>query len=763
MSIPVRPVRLRRLTLASGLLGLAALASCDSPAAQRSIVVASLAGTGAGSVTSEPAGLDCGTSCQAEFEAGATVKLTAKAAPDSTFSGWAGACEGSDASCTLKAEAGTLMVTAVFNSGAQPNQTYDLTVTKTGPGAVRAAAAGIDCGTTCTATLPAGTQVTLTAAPDAGAAFRGWGGACQGGAATCQVTVSQAQSVTASFAALTCSPDGVCWEEPSPDGIDRRAVFALSPSDIWAVGSAGSIDHFDGTAWRPSASGVTGDLTDVWASGPTDVYATSASGPLLRYNGTQWAPVAGVTSASMAGIWGANASNIWVIESGAKVVRYNGTTWAESTIAGANTTLAGIGGTAADDVWVSDAGGNMSRWSGTAWAVSKIATRPLAGVSAVSKTEAWTADNAGNAWRWNGTAWSMMATGKAEMLRDVYAPAAGDVWAVGDGGALLHYDGTKWSDMSVRPRARLYGVHGTGAGSVQFVGTGNARFSWNGQKITDLTPRAIDGGYAVFGLGAASVWVGGSSGQLAHFDGGTWKAYAAGVPMDFTAIWGAGEQAVFAAGLDENLDGVILRWNGTAWAKMTLPAAATGNGVNAIHGVGASEAWAVGDTKMVLRYDGTAWTAVTTPATGNLAAVYAGAAGDVWAAGRDDLMHLKNGTWTRDTSLGTGIVNITALGGTGPGNVWVATSGGNVWQYDGTKWNERSVGVTASFRAVAALGATDVVLAGTNGALYRFDGTTKATLLRLPGEVKPTLYGLWAESANKVWVASLSGIASIRK
>jgi hypothetical protein len=51
-------------------------------------------GSGAGTVTSAPAGIDCGSSCQAAFAQGSVVTLTATAAAGSQFSGWSGACSG---------------------------------------------------------------------------------------------------------------------------------------------------------------------------------------------------------------------------------------------------------------------------------------------------------------------------------------------------------------------------------------------------------------------------------------------------------------------------------------------------------------------------------------------------------------------------------------------------------------------------------------------------------------------------------------------
>ena len=56
-------------------------------------------GTGTGTVTSTPAGIQCGATCIHEFGAG-TVTLTASPTAGSMFVGWSGACAGSGA-CTL--------------------------------------------------------------------------------------------------------------------------------------------------------------------------------------------------------------------------------------------------------------------------------------------------------------------------------------------------------------------------------------------------------------------------------------------------------------------------------------------------------------------------------------------------------------------------------------------------------------------------------------------------------------------------------------
>jgi hypothetical protein len=80
-------------------------------------------GTGAGTVTSAPAGINCGATCSASFEQGKEIALTAVATSGSTFAGWGGACTGTG-SCKVPMSAAK-SVTATFNlvtSGEPPKE-----------------------------------------------------------------------------------------------------------------------------------------------------------------------------------------------------------------------------------------------------------------------------------------------------------------------------------------------------------------------------------------------------------------------------------------------------------------------------------------------------------------------------------------------------------------------------------------------------------------------------------------------------------------
>jgi protein MpaA len=107
--------------VASGLcaLGLASSAAAggangrSSNAAVYTLSVA-LAGSGSGTVTSSPAGIDCGSICSADFPSGTGVTLMATAAPGSSFAGWSGAGCSGIGSCEVTMSAAQF-VTATFD------------------------------------------------------------------------------------------------------------------------------------------------------------------------------------------------------------------------------------------------------------------------------------------------------------------------------------------------------------------------------------------------------------------------------------------------------------------------------------------------------------------------------------------------------------------------------------------------------------------------------------------------------------------------
>jgi uncharacterized delta-60 repeat protein len=168
-----------------------------------STLTVSRAGSGSGSVTSSPSGIDCGATCSASFAAG-PVTLTATPSAGSSFTGWSGDCSGSG-SCTLSMNADQT-ATATFES----HKTLTLTKAGDGTGTVTSSPSGISCASSCASSFTYGTTVTLTASAAAGSSFAGWSGGGCSGTGTCMLTLDADKPVTATFAQVKTPPPPLC-------------------------------------------------------------------------------------------------------------------------------------------------------------------------------------------------------------------------------------------------------------------------------------------------------------------------------------------------------------------------------------------------------------------------------------------------------------------------------------------------------------------------------------------------------------------------
>ena len=149
------------------------------------------AGTGVGVVTSTPAGIHCGTECDASFDAGTTVTLTARAGSTSKFQRFGAPCAGKK-KCTFQVTSGKT-VNAVFAKQAA------LLVARTGKGTVKSGKPGIKCPGRCKHAFTKGATVKLKARAAHGWRFQRWTGACAGKRPSCSVRLKKARHAVAHF------------------------------------------------------------------------------------------------------------------------------------------------------------------------------------------------------------------------------------------------------------------------------------------------------------------------------------------------------------------------------------------------------------------------------------------------------------------------------------------------------------------------------------------------------------------------------------
>src|SRR5436305_220748 len=137
-----------------------------SAASTQFTLTVSKTGSGAGKVTSSPSGIDCGSTCSHNYNAGTKVTLTAHPDSHSTFEGWSGCGSKSGVTCVVS----VINQHEVF---ARFMGHYKLTVLRAGNGhgTVTSSPSGINCRATCSHFYDGGTLVTLIPTADSNSRF----------------------------------------------------------------------------------------------------------------------------------------------------------------------------------------------------------------------------------------------------------------------------------------------------------------------------------------------------------------------------------------------------------------------------------------------------------------------------------------------------------------------------------------------------------------------------------------------------------------
>src|SRR4051812_9720816 len=173
---------------------------------------------------------------------------------------------------------------------------------------------------------------------------------------------------------------------------------------------------------------------------------------------------------------------------------------------------------------------------------------------------------------------------------------------------------------------------------------------------TNVASQAVGSGSALEdadALSATSAWAVGGNGDgiIERYDGSAWRAVATPSLRSGPSGWALlrGVDAVSATSAltvgEANGVAAALRWNGSSWSKVPVatPSGAS-SALNDVKAFSANDAWAVGriapsfnGLTLIERWQGSSWTQVASPSPGTrdntLTDVAGSASNDIWAVG----------------------------------------------------------------------------------------------------------------------------------
>lgn len=354
---------------------------------------------------------------------------------------------------------------------------------------------------------------------------------------------------TANFRALFGVPGGPLWAAGTRGTLLRgqgdlfsavssdvlvtlNGLAGSADNDIWAVGDAGVMMHWNGAAWISQRSVDTASLIAVGAFDATSEYTVSDRCALRNNQGGVWHPVSAgpfqdcIDATTDPGeVWAVGPRGLlmhYVERAGAVA------TWRAFQVA--NPTLRGVVRRTYDptgknvDIWAVGDFGRLIHAVGpedNIQLVTSVALPNADGVlptldsmAWVSPTEAWIVGDLGTTWHLQGGQATLVASGTKELLLRVVALKDGGALAVGEHGVALRYANNGWTRLASGTTRHLRGLFVGAAGEVWVVGDGGTVLRFDGQAFTAVDPGTGVDLRSVYGRPDGTLLLAGQSGAL---------------------------------------------------------------------------------------------------------------------------------------------------------------------------------------------------------------------------------------------------------
>lgn len=332
-------------------------------------------------------------------------------------------------------------------------------------------------------------------------------------------------------------------------------VWGTSPTDLYAVGTLGTVIHYDGSGWSRIRAGGP-HLSGLWGAGTGELFAVGDNATILAHTGSDWSVHS--TGLPVRGVWGAGSGDVYAVADVGTILHYDGSSWTLEntglTYPALTADFHGVSGTSSSDVWVVGQGGAILHYDGVDWSESRAvgSGSNLNDVWANGPDDVFAVGASSTLLHYDGSAWNSHSSLLTSSYQTVHGAAGNAVWAVGSGGAIAHYDGTGWSAQSSGTTSMLFGIWA--AASNRAFATGNVlgvlRYdgtSWTEEPLSTYSGRAVWGASLVdvFALPGGT----GSIGDVLHYDGSTWTIQDTGVnSFALLDLWGSSATDVYVVG-----------------------------------------------------------------------------------------------------------------------------------------------------------------------------------------------------------------------
>ena len=181
--------------------------------------------------------------------------------------------------------------------------------------------------------------------------------------------------------------DGISWTEYRSDYFlargdtvyPLRSVWGSSPDDVWAVGSQGTIIHWDGVEWKKvdvDSNLNSYDFLDIWGHSNSEIYIAGRIYQqkvlLLKYNGISWEIVIENSSLSrFSTTWGPHERLQYLIED-LRNIKIENDIITTFVLPGRSSAIHKIRGSGNNNIFTAGSFGEIFHYDGITWQKMEI-------------------------------------------------------------------------------------------------------------------------------------------------------------------------------------------------------------------------------------------------------------------------------------------------------------------------------------------------------------------------------------------------------
>lgn len=405
--------------------------------------------------------------------------------------------------------------------------------------------------------------------------------------------------------------DGTAWRAVA-DQKGGYGVLVEADNDVTVAGLHQDMHYWDGASWSSSPLlGENQHFGAIFSLTSSNAWAVGTEGLALRRAQGIWNSIATGTGRGLHGIWGRSGVKtfLWVVGNG--VVLFNDLAdvyperLADRTPDGivADAAVLDIASSKSGDVLAINEA-DILRWDPLAGVWRRSSRGATVNPSALRWSAAgvpWAIDGLNDIYSRSEDQWTLRYT-SPKRLTDLWASPEGGVWASGWDGLVLQFDGETWKTVATGSQHRFERLSGTSDSNVWAVAnsstqaTGSSVWHFDGKQWTSkLVASSV-----VNGLWAAKegdVWAVGTAGSIFRYDGTTdsWTGKTSGTQATLNDVWGSSSDDVWFAGEY----GTLLHWDGRAVAAVR---SGTTSHLHKLTGSKADDVWVGGDHGTILHF-----------------------------------------------------------------------------------------------------------------------------------------------------------------